>query len=222
MSFMGSDEATNARYLAMLARATGARAAERVVSAAPTGPWRAVQTVARGEWLAAGHLGRAGFEVFLPHRTTTVMRGRRAIGTARALFAGYLFARIGDGGMRAAHAAEGVVGVVRFGEAFAAVPDEAVDILLALCDDRGCWRADVPRAALGQGEVIAWAVGEVVRILSGPFEGFEGEVTVVDAARGIGVDIDIFGRPTRVTVPRTDLGSPDGPRPRGRRGRKRR
>ena len=226
MSDLDRDEA---RYLAMLARAAGERAAERAAAREAEArqaatPWYAVQTAPRAEWLAAGRLGRGGAALFLPYRLASVRRGRREVGVSRPLFPGYLFARIAEGRMLAAAEAEGVLGVVRFGEAYAVVPDRAVEALMGACDALGCLRTAVSRDAQGGDEVVRWALGEMVRIIGGPFVGFTGEVVAVDAAGRIALDIDIFGRSTPVSLSEADVeaarppGGRSGPRSRRRRG----
>ena len=48
---------------------------------------------------------------------------------------------------------------------------------------------------------IEFRVGDVVKIMTGPFETFEGEIEAIDEATGkISVLIEIFGRPTPVEL----------------------
>jgi transcriptional antiterminator NusG len=48
---------------------------------------------------------------------------------------------------------------------------------------------------------IEFRVGDVVKITTGPFETFEGEIDSIDEATGkISVLIEIFGRPTPVEL----------------------
>ena len=56
-------------------------------------------------------------------------------------------------------------------------------------------------------ECLRWVTpGLEVRIVDGPFKGFEGTVDEVTEVSGlIGVLIEIFGRETRVEVPRSGL-----------------
>ena len=48
---------------------------------------------------------------------------------------------------------------------------------------------------------IEFNVGEVVKVKTGPFESFEGEIDSIDESTGkINVLIEIFGRPTPVEL----------------------
>ena len=49
-------------------------------------------------------------------------------------------------------------------------------------------------------EVARFVIGDVVRLLAGPFAGFQGPVEDVDKRGALRIGIDIFGRPTPVVV----------------------
>jgi len=205
------DPAIKAWWFGRLAEAAGRRAAERAREAAGDGrgAWHLVQTVPRGEVLAAGALGEAGFGVFLPRYRASVPVGRlvpgrtrRVIAVERALFAGYLFVRVEPGqGCYGVGKARGVARIVATGEGPAVVPDVVVGALMAEADAAGLM-APPPDGPSG---AVLWAVGEVVRMIGGPLAGFEGPVTAVDERGAVRVDLALFGRAVAVTASAEDV-----------------
>lgn len=197
---------------AAMARGAAPVAAPAVAEAAP---WYAVQAVPRGEWTAMRELAGLGMTAFLPHfRDKREMRDRYVIVGVPA-FPGYLFARVAEGGFEALRQAEGVAGVLKVADRFATLPEGVMGTLIGACDGFGCmgWLTE-PKA-----EGVLWAVGEVVRMTGGPFAGWCGPVISVDKGGRVGVHIDIFGRPTPVTVSSGEVErhSPPRAKPRGRR-----
>jgi transcriptional antiterminator RfaH len=179
-------------------------------------PWYAVQAAARAEWIAMRELAGLGMSAFLPH-----VRGKRAhrgrmIATSDPLFPGYLFVRIGDGGFEGVRQADGVIGIVRVAERFAVLPEAVIEALKGRCDVSGCLLV-APAAAAS---AFTWAVGEVVRLTGGPFCGFQGAIAAVDKSDRVSVHIDIFGRPTPVTVSSGEVEKASPPRNRPRQGRR--
>jgi hypothetical protein len=56
----------------------------------------------------------------------------------------------------------------------------------------------------------AWQIGDRVRVLRGPFQGFSGTVTAIQGVLGtvldeVAVDVEIFDRTTPVLLPPNDL-----------------
>jgi len=46
---------------------------------------------------------------------------------------------------------------------------------------------------------VDYRVGEVVKVIDGPFNSFEGEVRMIDGTK-VDVDVRVFGRPTKVSL----------------------
>jgi transcriptional antiterminator RfaH len=88
----------------------------------------ACRTQSQREAFAAGHLEARGFEVFLPRNET-----RRAV---QPLFLGYIFVRIVDR-WRAIERTFGVLGLIKFGETPARVPDREIEALRARMNANG-------------------------------------------------------------------------------------
>jgi len=214
------DPAIRAWWLARSAEAEARRAAERARETAGEGrgAWHLVQTVPRGEAAAAAALAEAGFGVFLPRYRVDVPFGRAVRGKMRpvktierALFAGYLFVRVEPGqGCYGVTKARGVARLVTWGDGPAVVPDAVVAVLVSSAD-----KAGLMASPAGEGDdAVAWALGEVVRLIEGPFAGFEGPVTGVDGRGDVRVDLAVFGRTVAVTAP---SGQIEASRKRGRR-----
>jgi transcription antitermination factor NusG len=170
-------------------------------------PWFAVVSEPRGEWIAFEALRGAGLPVFLPHfaETREVGRGtarRRLVGVKVALFPGYLFARLRPGEVEGLRVLDGVADVVRSGGVARAVPLVVVRALIGACDANGCVQRAVVKTARA---VMEFAIGELVRIGEGPFASFEAVVAEIDSSGRIGLDVDIFGRATRVNGAQADL-----------------
>ena len=217
------DPAIRAWWLARLAEAAERRAAERARETAGEGrgAWHLVQTVPRGEAPAAAALAEAGFGVFLPRYRLDVPFGRAVRGKRRevrtierALFVGYLFVRVEPGqGCYGVTKARGVARLVTWGDGPAVVPDAVVAALVLAADVAGIVAATLDGPA-------AWAVGEVVRMIEGPFAGFEGPVTGVDERGEVRVDLALFGRTVAVTASSENLEKAEVRRPRRRQGRR--
>ena len=129
--------------------------------------WYAVHTKPRHEHLAAQHLARQGYDLYLP-----LARERRP-GRLGAelhvvpLFARYLFVRLDLASDNAApiRSTVGCRGLVRFGERTPHLPQAVVDALRARADADGVIPLECQQK---------WQEGQRVRIESGPFEGLNG------------------------------------------------
>ena len=130
--------------------------------------WLLLRSKPRQEGLALESLSARGFETYCP-RILQKPAHRHSPTAPVPLFQGYLFCRgVLHEAFHAAGFARGVSGLVRFGERFAAIDDDDVARLRACEEDRGY---HVPR------DVRVFAPrGSRVRVLEGPFKGYEGVV----------------------------------------------
>lgn len=129
--------------------------------------WYLLRTRTAAEGIAQRYLERQGFCSYYPRlMRRTRIRGQR-VRQLVPLFPRYLFLQllIGLQDFSPVRATRGVVGIVRFGETFATVPDEIVDYLRSLED---------PSTGLHQAEDGSFKVDSPVRITEGPFEGLQG------------------------------------------------
>lgn len=157
------------------------------------GRWYAVQCQPHRERGAAAHLANQDFEAFLPCREKT-RRHARKIETVRVpFFPGYLFVRLDltRDRWRSVNGTFGVVRIVMQGERPAPAPRGVVEALKDACGEDGmlCWQA-------------ALTPGQSVRILTGPFTDFIGELDQLTDAGRVRVLLNIMGGHTPVFLPR--------------------
>ena len=148
--------------------------------------WYVVRTKPRQEGVALRNLGNQGYEVWLPMHTGWRRKGGGWKIVRGPLFPCYAFARLGNAlrGTAPIRSTLGVVGLVRFGEHPATLPQSVVDDLRAV-------EAQLAECAKGHG--VLFKPGETVRIVSGPFAGLEGIVSQTARER-VAVLLQLLGR----------------------------
>ena len=160
--------------------------------------WYAVQCQPHRERGAAVHLANQNFEAFLPYREKT-RRHARKIETVRVpFFPGYLFVRLDltRDRWRSVNGTFGVVRIVMQGERPAPAPRGVVEGLKDACgeDDMLCWQA-------------ALTLGQSVRVLTGPFTDFIGELDQLTDTGRVRVLLNIMGGGVPVFLPRAYVAS---------------
>jgi transcriptional antiterminator RfaH len=162
----------------------------------PAGPppcWFAVFSKPRREAEAAEQLERQGFTAFLPRvRVRRRLRGQwREV--VEPMFPRYLFLRATPGldDLRPIRSTRGVVGLVRFGGEPRPVPEALIAEL-----QRVCTTAD---GALDLPEPLV--PGSRVRILAGPFAGYEAELLNQDGVHRARVLLELLGQFHAVQMP---------------------
>lgn len=137
-------------------------------------------------------------DVLVPIRSEQVLKEKRKILVHKKLFPGYVFLNASvfyedakDGSLKHYEPVwtfiRGVQGVIGFlgGEEPQPMTEEEVDNILSLCSEA----AKKPRPS------IEFDIGEVVKIIEGPFMGFSGPVQEKDPDHGkLKVGVSIFGR----------------------------
>lgn len=165
----------------------------------PSPCWFAVFSKPRREMEAAEQLERQGFTTFLPRvRARRRLRGQwREV--VEAMFPRYLFLRatLGEDNLAPVRSTRGVVGLVRFGGEPRPVPDPLIAELQRLCA--------APDGALDLPEPLV--PGSRVRILEGPFAGYEAELLSQDGERRARVLLTMLGQSHAVQMP-VDILSP--------------
>lgn len=158
--------------------------------------WYAVQCLAHREAGATAHLRNQDFPVFLPRREKTCRHARKIETKLVSYFPGYVFVQLDltRDMWRSVNSTYGVARLVMNGDRPAPVPNGVIESLQAACDGDG---------------VIAWepglAVGDSVRILSGPFADLVGEMERLDAAGRVRVLLDIMGARISTVMPRASV-----------------
>jgi transcriptional antiterminator RfaH len=148
--------------------------------------WTVAQTESQRERIAAGHLKRGGFEVYLPR-----IKRRKQV---EPLFPGYVFVRI----QIRWHAINNTIGILRVllaGECPAVLHDQILDEIRSREDKRGFVR--LPKKTHER--------GEPVRITRGMFADHPGIYEGSSRKDRERVLLDILGRMVPVDVAPSDL-----------------
>ena len=161
--------------------------------AGPFPCWFAVFSKPRREVEAAEQLERQGFMAFLPRvRARRRLRGqwREVI---EPMFSRYLFLRATPGldDLRPIRSTRGVIGLVRFGGEPRPVPEALIAELQRLCS--------ATNGALDLPEPLP--PGSRVRILEGPFAGYEAELLSQDGRHRARVLLELLGQFHSVQIP---------------------
>ncbi len=154
--------------------------------------WFLAQLKPNSHQIAQRNLVRQGFGVFLPMVEETRRRNGRFERRISPLFPGYIFVAFdpAQGHWRAVNSTMGITRLVSIGTGPAAVPVSLVEGLRARCDASGLV---LPESAL--------AVGDAVRVTSGPFADFVATVEGIEPDRRVALLIDLMGQRTRVSIP---------------------
>lgn len=168
--------------------------------------WLVVHSKARAEELAAEHLRRQGYEVFLPQLRQRRRRQNRWQWVTGPLFPRYLFVNVALGEQDTAviRSTVGVVSLVRFGHALVPIPEAVIDYLRR-CED--------PETGARTDDAWPHKPGDVVEILEGPFAGLTGIYQVPRDADRVALLVELLGRQNTVLVEREALGNVVTPAP---------
>ena len=159
--------------------------------------WYVAQVKPNGFARAEANLDRQGFETFMPLRRKTVRHARQMRDVLRPVFPGYLFIKFGSerADWRKINSTFGVSKLISFEAGKPApVPDALMAGLRARCDDHQILQ---PLDDL--------RTGERVRMLSGAFADFVGEVEEMVSNDCVRLLFELMGQTTRVDVPRGDV-----------------
>ena len=158
--------------------------------------WYLVQVKPNGYRLAERNLLRQGFACFQPLVRATERRGAQFRPVSRPLFPGYLFVAFDPtrAPWRKINSTAGVSRLLSLGNVPQEVPRGLVANLRARVD--------------AEGQVILAdnvEVGDRVKIQSGPFAGFLGEVARLAPEARAHLLVDLMGRQARVTAQLAEL-----------------
>mgnify|MGYP005742402427 CR=1 FL=1 len=159
--------------------------------------WYVAQVKPNGFARAEANLDRQGFETFMPLRRKTVRQARQMREVLRPVFPGYLFIKFGSkrADWRKINSTFGVSKLISFEAGKPVpVPDALMAGLHARCDDHQILQ---PFDDL--------QTGASVRMLSGPFADFVGEVEGMVANDCVRLLFELMGQTTRVDVPQGDV-----------------
>ena len=155
--------------------------------------WFVVQTHPHAEMKASTHLGRQGFETYLPRYLKRRRHARRVDMVSAPLFPRYLFVAVDMAAQRwrALQSTIGVAHLVRCGDAPAAVPTGVVEELRCREDEQGYIRLQEGKRFLP---------GDQVRILDGAFSAALGLFECMKDEERVAILLDLLGRKVRVML----------------------
>ena len=159
--------------------------------------WYVAQVKPNGFARAEANLKKQGFETFMPLHRKTVRHARQTRELLRPVFLGYIFIRFGAtrSDWRKINSTFGVSKLISFESGKPApVPDALMAGLRARCD--------VEHVLQPLGDLQA---GDQVRMLSGAFADFVGEIETFVANDCVRLLFDFMGRATKLDVPRVDV-----------------
>jgi transcriptional antiterminator RfaH len=159
--------------------------------------WYLVYCKPRQEKTALLNLARQGYESYLPLMREPRRRHGRRVSVVAPMFPRYLFVHLDQttdnwGPIRST---VGVASMVRFGQRATPIPDSLIDCLRGREDEEGIQNV-MPEALKS---------GARVRILDGPFTGYEGIFQVRTGKERVVVLLDILGRQARASVDESAL-----------------
>ena len=135
-------------------------------------------------------------EILVPSEQVVEQRGKRKVKQTRKFFPGYLFVRM-KLTKEAWHLVKNtpkVSGFLSSGKTPKPVSQREMDRMLGKTESK-------PEVAVDEQPDVSYEVGQKVRVKSGAFANFTGEVEEVNNdKRKIKLSVSIFGRPTRVEV----------------------
>lgn len=155
--------------------------------------WSVVEAVSPAR--AKASIQAARIELFAPEYVIRIRHGRRSELVRRPMLYQYLFVRIDP---RASdwqvalspRGWNGIKGVMSVGGIPVPVPDPQIDRVRMMV-------APFERIVCEQAPL---SLGQVVRVIEGPFVGYSGPIMQADETPFVGVEMEIMGRPMTVPV----------------------
>lgn len=154
--------------------------------------WYLVQRKPRNETRALENLVRQGYETYLPLIEVERLQRGKLLRKQEPLFPRYLFLHLEEGNDNwgPIRSTLGVAGMVRFGQAFAAVPDPVIEAIRERTQEiRG----------------MLFATGDAVQVVSGPLVGLEGVFEIADGEQRSFVLLEFMQKHQRISVSTADL-----------------
>ena len=152
--------------------------------------WCAVRTHARAEDKAAFHLGRQGYDVFLPKHLKRRRHARRVEWLPAPLFPRYLFVLLEQGvtAWRAIVSTIGVADLVSFDGRPAVVPRDVIEDIKNRQDEKGLVSTGLDKLKKGDN----------VKLIEGPLQGLDALFECENDDDRVTVLISLMGRRVKV------------------------
>ena len=154
--------------------------------------WYLIHSKPQQEYLARENLQRQGYEIYLPLAPVRRRRRGRSYTEPGPMFPRYLFIYLGEGidDWGPIRSTLGVSALVKFGQVPARVPDNLIQMLKAKEDADGI--QVLPHNLLKKGEKI--------RIMAGPFEGYEGLFEAQSGRDRVVILLNILEKQARLEI----------------------
>lgn len=154
--------------------------------------WFVVHTKPRKENVALDNLQRQGFAAYCPQTIQPKRRRQCWRQVAEPLFPRYLFVQLNVGvdNFSPIRSTVGVVGLVRFGNHAAVMPESAIEAIQHQEQEMKNTDAEHPH----------WQKGDVVEILEGPFMGLKGIFQKKESIERVSLLLDILGQQNRFSI----------------------
>lgn len=157
--------------------------------------WFVVLSNPRAERLAACSIKELGIDVLLPEYVQRIRRGGKSARIRRPLFPGYLFAAFHWEHPKwpEIFSRRGVRGMLLdLARRPKPIPEDQMEIVRELASEYDALVC----------ESVPLVVGQAVRIIDGAFNGFLAKVKRADSSPNADVEMRIFGRTAKATLPR--------------------
>ena len=153
--------------------------------------WHLIYTKPRQEKRAALNLTQQGFEVFLPMMSKEVLRQNSLDKVEEPLFKRYLFVRFDEKSSpwHKIRNSLGVTDLVRFGNVFATIPDEMIDVFKTF---------ELPTSEM-------FSRGQVLKVTDGPFRDLEVIYQLKDGNQRAIVLIEMLNKTQKIAIDLKDL-----------------
>lgn len=154
--------------------------------------WYLIHCKPRQEKTARVQLERQGYLTFLPLIRTQRRKSGRILAPVEAMFPRYLFVRLEAerDNFSPIRSTVGVSEMVRFGDAFATIPNDFVTALQRRGDQAGIYEEEIPSPC----------PGDPVRIVDGPLTGYEATFSSPKGSERVAVLLRIAGRNVEVEI----------------------
>ena len=149
--------------------------------------WHLIYTKPRQEKRAALNLSQQGFEVFFPMISKEVLRQNSLDKVEEPLFKRYLFVRFDEKSSpwHKIRNSLGVTDLVRFGNVFATIPDEMIDVFKTF---------ELPTSEM-------FTRGQILKVTDGPFRDLEVIYQLKDSNERAIVLVEILNRTQKLSLP---------------------
>ena len=154
--------------------------------------WFVVHTKPRKENVAIENLQRQGFLAYCPQTVQSKRRRQRWQNVTEPLFPRYVFVQLNMGldNFAPIRSTLGVIGLVRFGNLPAVMPESAIETIQHQENDIKNSYNEYPN----------WREGDVLEILDGPFSGLKGIFQKKESTERVSLLLEILGQQNRFSI----------------------